>query len=179
MDEKKILNRLYNYLSHKSHKFIMPNIFLFFWEADMVSITKAGFLNEFEVKTSRSDFKADSKKTKKHEVLLEGCYTPSYRENLYIERKYPTKWQLTESKRIISGRPNNFYYCCPEDLIKPDEIHDNYGLIYIVQQNGHLFPHEIKRPKKLHKKKCPPELKAKIGESARFRYWSLRLKEES
>ena len=51
-----------------------------------------------EVKVSRSDFIADSKK--------------------YF-RQYPNE-----------GMGDYRYYCCPEGLIKPEELPDNWGLLY-------------------------------------------------
>lgn len=72
-------------------------------EADVVSILKSGYVSEYEVKISRSDFKADSKKQ---------------------------KWKYFHL-RIETGIPNYFYYVCPDGLIKKDEIQDFAGLIYV------------------------------------------------
>lgn len=72
------------------------------WEYDVLSLNKAGNITEFEVKISRSDFKADRKK----------------RKFKYYEQKNFTLM------------PNRFYYACPEGLIQPDEIPAYAGLIY-------------------------------------------------
>jgi len=72
-------------------------------EVDVLSILKSGYLAEYEVKISRSDFKADAKKG---------------------------KWKFFDLK-IETGIPNYFYYACPTGLIKENEIQGFAGLIYI------------------------------------------------
>lgn len=72
------------------------------WEYDVCSINKNGYITEFEVKISRGDFKADSKKR---------------------------KFKYYDCKSFIL-MPNRFYYVCPKDLISVDEIQDYAGLIY-------------------------------------------------
>jgi len=42
--------------------------------------------------------------------------------------------------------PNYFYYVCPANLIKPEEVSKGYGLIYYSERGLEL----IKRPSKLH-----------------------------
>lgn len=112
-------------------KFLTSN-----FEYDVLSLNNSGFLLEFEVKISKSDFKADSKKRK----------TPYYQ------------------KRIPKMTPNYFYYVCPEGLIKVDELPDYAWLIYInkesiphlnvltnLEDNCHITI--IKRAPLLHKEK--------------------------
>lgn len=38
---------------------VFPNIYIGSWEADILEITKSGYTYEYEVKISKSDFKAD------------------------------------------------------------------------------------------------------------------------
>lgn len=71
-------------------------------EQDVLSILKSGYVSEFEVKVSRSDFKADFKKY---------------------------KWKFYNP--IIEHRISNYFsYVCPNELIKVSEIQDFAGLIY-------------------------------------------------
>lgn len=72
------------------------------FEMDVISLSKSGMLYEFEVKISRSDFLADSKK-RKHDYYI----------------KYPER------------QPNYFSYVCPIDLIKLNEIGSKVGLYYV------------------------------------------------
>lgn len=71
-------------------------------EVDVLSLNKNDYTTEFEVKISRSDFKADAKKKK-------------------------WKWYVLKHKKRC---PNYFYYVCPSGLISIDEIADYSGLIY-------------------------------------------------
>ena len=77
------------------------------WEMDVLSMNKNGYLTEYEVKVSRSDFKADAKKK---------------------------KWQFYE-KKIETLIPNYFYYVCEEGLISKGEIPSFAGLFYATN-NG-------------------------------------------
>lgn len=79
------------------------------WEYDVLSLNKGGYITEFEVKISRSDFLADKKKR---------------------------KFKYYESK-VEKLMPNRFYYVCPVYLISPDEIPKYAGLIYYYE-NGML-----------------------------------------
>jgi hypothetical protein len=72
-------------------------------EFDVLSLNKSGFLTEFEVKISRSDFKADAKKK---------------------------KWEKYQ-QRIPEQTPNYFNYVCPEGLIEAHEVPEYAGLIYV------------------------------------------------
>ena len=71
MSEKRIQVKLYDYLYERRHHHIVPNIYIYSWESDLVAMTKDNFLFEFEIKISRSDYKADFKK-EKHKLMLKG-----------------------------------------------------------------------------------------------------------
>ena len=78
------------------------NLDLFSSEIDVLSILKSGYIVEYEVKISRSDFKADAKKS---------------------------KWKWFRMKKE-DRTPNYFFYVCPHGLIQVEEIQDFAGLIY-------------------------------------------------
>ena len=71
-------------------------------ESDIIVLTKSCLTCEIEIKCSRSDFKADFKKTQKHKRLKSG--------NCPI---------------------NKFFYACPTGMIEPNEIPSYAGLIYV------------------------------------------------
>ncbi len=62
-----------NYLQELKHifdnKYQLLNSYIFGWESDYFGISKSGYIYEIELKISRSDFKADFKKTLKHSIL--------------------------------------------------------------------------------------------------------------
>lgn len=100
-------------------------------ETDVLVLRKSGTTTEIEVKVSRSDFKADFRKTAKHKQMIAG-----YRHG-----------------------PQYFYYACPEGMIKPEEVPDYAGLYHVVRRYGwpgqpDKFDEdvvEVKKAPRLHK----------------------------
>lgn len=91
-----------NYPDVQLHKpKVFPNTYLGRFEADIFEVTKSGYLYEYEVKISRSDFFSENKKIGKSKCITDG------------------------------KRCNYFYYLVPKGLIKPDEIPEYAGLIYV------------------------------------------------
>lgn len=86
-------------------------------EADVLAISRAGVVTEFEIKMSRGDFFADFKKTTKHS-LFETVFKKQTQGNLPV---------------LASSIPNKFYYACPKGLIKPQEVPEYAGLIYFTK----------------------------------------------
>jgi len=111
-------------------------------EMDVVGINRNEYTYEFEIKRSRSDFKADFKKTYKHYKLQNKLHTKNY--NKWIKGK---KTDIIERSIQI---PNRFYYVCEEGLIKLDEIPKYAGLIYIKNKRDYV---EIKNAPLLHREK--------------------------
>lgn len=84
------------------HSPVCENISFGFEEMDVMSVTKSGLICEFEVKISRSDFKADFKKIK-HQYHANG---------------------------LKKHLPNYFSYVCPKGLILESELPKYAGLYY-------------------------------------------------
>lgn len=102
-----------------------------YFEADILAITKSMMVTEVEVKISKSDFKADFKKTHKH-----------YR----LQNPIHDYWRCT---------PNKFYYACPYGLIKESEVPSYAGLIWVFN-SGDI---EIIKPAPIiHKGKASEKL---------------------
>lgn len=76
MNESKIQRILTRYLvREKNHKIVAPNITnIFGWECDLISVTPANLIHEFEIKISRSDYLADAKKAK-HFIMANKIHT--------------------------------------------------------------------------------------------------------
>lgn len=130
------------FLSPSSLKYNIRNLYVFHktWESDYLAMTKAGYLYEGEVKISRSDFKADMKKKRKHQIL-EGTYEPKD-VNIYEKGKFVG----TEPEKVL--KPNYFFYAVPEGLIEPSEVPDYAGLVYMTN----VFPYWkwAKKAPKIH-----------------------------
>jgi hypothetical protein len=88
---------------YKRYKYLFSNIYIGYFEADFVAISKAGYTYEIEIKVSRSDFFNDFKKGDKHKKYASGDI----------------------------HSPNRFYFATPKGLLKLEEIPDYAGLIEI------------------------------------------------
>jgi hypothetical protein len=87
-------------------------------ECDLISINRVGLLCEFEIKISRSDFRADFSKTRKHENLAQG------------------------NGRLVRGTRNGkirhyfltcsyFTYACPAGLLTEADLPPYAGLVWV------------------------------------------------
>ena len=112
MTEKDIQNILGKEQVLKGHNPVASNIKYLIddWELDLISLTKTGYLFEFEIKINYQDFKKDLLK-KKH---------------YYYKMNYKTI-------------PNYFYYVCTEKLINVNEIPFYTGLIYVINNKSTII----------------------------------------
>ena len=132
--EEYIQGKLGGFLSMGTQKYVMENLFVFSWESDKLVMTRSDMLYEFEIKISRSDFKADFKKKDKH-AILEGKeeFVPSYDKVL-------DRWKsLHEEYYKVSNykKPHYFYYAVPEGLIEASEVPEYAGLVYVLPEGEH------------------------------------------
>lgn len=100
---------------------VLPGFFYGSNECDVFRINESDFVFEYEIKISRSDFFADFKKEKKHERL----------------------------RIAADNTPNRFFYVCPENLIKVEEVPVYAGLIYFSDPSFII----MKSAKLIHKNK--------------------------
>ena len=108
----------------KHHPIVCENIsHLLNHEIDVMSFSKGDMMYEFEVKVTRGDFLADSKKRKWDEMY----------------------------NSIEQYNPNYFSYVCPVGLINVDELKEGMGLYYYGEESAELW--EAKKPKRIHKLK--------------------------
>ena len=149
MNESLIQNIVYRWANRKGHQSIIPNIYVYSWESDMISITKAGYLHEYEIKITKSDFKADMKKQKKHQILEKG---------------------------LTANRPNYFWYVCPDCIIKYEDIPAYAGVIYIGE--NYIRWNKRRKAPLLHKEKVREYILQKMINSFTAKYWLLRLEQQ-
>ena len=114
-------------------------------EMDVISISKADYIYEYEVKISKSDFIADFKKPK-HKLFTEKISVKNY-----IKEGVQEVWFYT---------PNYFYFVVPKDLVTIDMIPDYAGLIYVNELFGFDI---IKKAPLLHKNKATQSFIRQIG----------------
>ena len=153
LDETKIQYLLYQELIARGHEIIVPNVSWswLYWEADIISITKAGYMNEYEIKISKQDFKADFKKRKHNS--FKRC---SFREGARV--------------------PNRFWYVAPIKAI-PICVPDYAGIMLVYEMERGKFKdlrlQIIKQAPLIHKNKVGQEGKNSILRSIMFKYWNL------
>ncbi len=146
MNERSMQNRLYADLISRKHRFIVPNTTVFGWESDLISVTGAGYVHEYEIKISRSDFKADLKKSRHRRLVQDG------------------------TKKYYRG-PAYFYYAVPRDMVRVDEVPDYAGLIFVYP-----MMQIIKKAPRLNKNKISQMQTAWLQRSIMARFWKERLK---
>jgi hypothetical protein len=114
-------------------------------EADFISVRRSNYVEEFEIKMSRSDFLADFKKIEKHECL--------------------------KNKLAVC---NYFSYVCPEEIIQVKEVPSYAGLIWVKKRTGRyaksLVLNVKKPPPKLHSRKITDELILKLLTSSMYKH---------
>jgi hypothetical protein len=116
-----------------------------FAECDVLSVTKSDYICEYEIKISKSDFKADFKK-EKHTLITERVFN----ETVTLKKVGKKTFEIKNPYYA----PNYFYFVVTENLVTLDEVPEYAGLIY-VKENGSF--ETIKKAPLLHKTKASPE----------------------
>jgi hypothetical protein len=165
LTERQVQNALYIHCAIKNHELIVPNSCLFAWESDVVSVLKSGFICEFEIKISRADFKADTKK-RRTEILV----NPHRQRDL---------WGGGVEVLAPHSRPNYFYYAVPAGLIAAEEVPAYAGLLYVhrMPDSAELVStmREIKPAQRIHNDKMNDWQRHQLMRAVNVRYWRQRL----
>ncbi len=130
------------------------------WECDLICITKAGYFREYEIKLTKSDFKADAKKAR---------YLRARGRNQPVELKHDQLFLGNERG------PRQFWYVCPSGLIEPRELPNFAGLVW-VKLEGWPNIQEIRKAPFLHSKKSAPDVSESIRRNGHLRYINLMTK---
>ena len=149
------------WIKHSNH-YTFPNTYIGHYEADLIEITKSGYAYEYEVKLSRSDFKADAKKK---------WVSALHKTTINVKAEL-----LEQGKRV-----NYFYYVVPRDMISVEEIPDYAGLIYVnvsdyVKRNGdpNISFSMIRGATRLTKEKLGDKILNKSFMSTYYKFHRLR-----
>lgn len=148
MVAKDIEKAMTNY--YQNAQYVVPNVYFFddAGETDLLVVNQNNFIFDIEIKVSKSDYKADFNKTKRHEILEFGYYIGTHTEFRNWGKGGGERYEINE--QIPTERPNRFYYACPENLIKIEELPKYAGLFY-VSEDGRVK--KIKEGRLLHKEK--------------------------
>lgn len=142
-----IITKLMAWCRSGAYDIVIPNFYYGFYEMDLFRLMPSGFIVEYEIKISRSDFKADFQKG-----------NDDYRGNKHKD--------LHTGKRIC----NRFFFVVPFQMVMPEDIPAYAGLIYY--RDGHL--EVVKHAKLLHKRKT--ELYRELAQRLSFREAIIRQK---
>lgn len=127
------------------YEIVIPNFYLGNFEMDVFRRMKTGYIYEYEIKISRSDFFNDFKKFRKRRKVEPHQNYSSYKFFDY------EKILKHDELRNGDGQANRFYFVVPEGLVALDEVPKHAGLIYYKSQ-WKTFK-IVKNAPLLHKKK--------------------------
>lgn len=153
------------------YEIALPNYTPWGWfECDVFAVTKSGFFHEFEVKTSRADFKADAKKGMDKNYVGYECRFKSPARHPGIERRI-TKHELLDMGHPAG--PKFFWFVTPIGILDVDEIPDFAGFMECTSDGRTLIR---KKAPKLHSLKLNREVVDKCNDNLFHRIWSEQWK---
>lgn len=122
------------------------------WECDVAQFTDTGYFREYEIKISRADFRADTKK----------------RRPVLFSSKQESKHDLL-AQHSPRG-PVQFWYVTPVGLISVLELPEWAGLIEVEGRSLH----EARRAPRLHRTKVSKDILQHVLECCYYRYHHTR-----
>lgn len=161
MNEKRIQHSLF-YMHSQASMLMIPNYTpAGWWECDLLRITKAGYAEEFEVKVSVSDFKADGKKERSGYAYEEGKL-----------RKIPATTKHDRLAARDPKGPSRFWFAMPEKIAEQVQIPEWAGLISFGARS--MTGRVIKAPPQLHRQKVSDKVIDHARAVFYWRYWNIR-----
>lgn len=172
--EGDLQDALYCHFGGKNHPLTIPNCGAgcVMGEADLISVTKARYVHEVEIKRTREDFHRDFReKEEKHEALEQG-----YRR--------VKEWWSRPDETIVYA--NYFWFAAPVGVLEEDDIPEYAGFLE-VRANARVvesryIDRQARPPSVRVRKKAPRLNTEKIGDDAfmyiarglNARYWDRR-----
>lgn len=153
----------------QSHHFeqVFPNVYLDGDnnEMDLCCVRKSGYIEEIEVKISKSDFQADFKKIA-YLKLTEN-------ELLTMPRLWNSMGKVNKHEAIAQGRVlcNRFSFLMPRDLVEKCDIPDYAGIWVYDPDTKREWVSQLRTATLLHKRKVSPDVINKAARNMTNRYW--------
>lgn len=121
----KICFDLMGFIRKTPNEVVIPNFYFGFYEMDVFRMTPNGYVSEYEIKTSRADFKNDFKKSR----------------TVSFSKKIGDNTEVLKHEEIEKGshKANKFFFVVPEGMVKVEEIPKNCGLIYYKSDSYSQF----------------------------------------
>ena len=151
-----ILFELMSFVRRSGHEVVIPNFYFGRYEMDLFRLLSTGYVHEYEIKTSRADFRSDFKKKKSFDV---GMDQPI---------------EITKHDEISLGKykANKFFFVVPDGLVTPAEIPEKCGLIYYLG-DGRF---KTEKPAKFLNKNPVKVDHQELNKRLCFREWNIRQK---
>lgn len=147
-DSQKVLYKAF--ISPKDHVLTVPNCKALYpgGESDLISVTKAGLVHEFEIKRSKQDFDRDFRdKSFKHQLLQ--------------EREDPG-----EDKCL----PNYFWFAMPRRLCDEVEVPDYAGKLCLKTSGAE----QMKKAPRLHSSHVTDRARKYLERGITLRFWQRK-----
>ena len=147
MTETDIQNHLYAWCTEKRHPVTIDNCgACTIGKADLISVTKARLVHEFEVKRSVADY------------------------NREFETKDTKHKRLGRADNRLMALPNYFWFATPEGLLDVDMLPDYAGLM-VVTGDGCEVARDAPR---IHEDNLSDKDRRYIERGLTYRYWDQR-----
>ena len=161
----KILFDLIYWVRKLGNEVVIPNFYVGSWEMDLFRLLPSEYLIEYEIKTSRGDFRNDFKKS-----------TEDVRYN-FEEKKIEKSNFRKKHDEIQNGNyiANKFFFVVPRGMVKIEEIPEKCGLIYYDDSDYYPSFEIIKPAKFIHKNKFSGSMESLL-KSLCYREFNLRIK---
>lgn len=98
------------------------------WECDLWRLTRAGYVDEFEIKISLADYRADTKKGRRDGVVFDSTV------RRYEPRPAVLKHELLATS---TGGPNRFWFVTTPEVASKVEPPEYAGML--VYEGGYMF----------------------------------------
>ena len=165
------LIKAFYYINLNRYELIAPNVYLDwqFNEMDLFGLRPSGFVDEIEIKLTRSDFLADFKKTVKvRDTKPIAPHMPNY---------FPWTRKLKhEALKEGIAHCNYFSFFMPVELADKCEIPEHAGLYTYSPDMWGGRVREAKKAPRLHSRKLDDQFKYKIAKKMAWRYWDTLIK---
>lgn len=177
LTEAAIQHAVFTFLHfERKHTLIVPNARELFTtgECDVLSLTKKLRAFEWEIKTSKADFRNDAKKRtdKDGNDSKYDLFRQRKAGNTEYTHRSWTGTAIERARQFPLTTPNYFNYVVPEDLITVDDLPEFAGLYYVAKDLTRF--REIRKPVLIHDEPIAGTVVPKLGIKLMHRFWNER-----
>ena len=163
----------------KRHPILTPNGHLWAWESDLISVTKAGYAHEYEIKISRADFLAEQRDIAGAGEADWTSVTPKQFRHLALQGRtdHPALHacrRITDARvqECAHGRPSHFWYVTTPGVCDPEEVPAYAGLMVVKDTNARCRVE--KDAPAIHRNPLATEGVQRLAYLLTSKYWSTR-----